>query len=651
MRDNLPQLVFFFMVGLVLAAGIGVAVAFYLHRRTTLSALNVYLAWLMLAPLASYAIYSGGSLAVVGAYVLTFATWCAAAARRWRLGALGAGGELRQYERARRWVWQRRTRPAQPGRRDYITGQGELVRDRKWPAYVASMPMTADGRAQIPVAEGRHLFFVGATGSGKTTSARRWLLARGLNPDPMTGLIVLDPKGDPGLEHDLRAIAATRDRPFVLFDTYHPATDRWNPIWADDPGAVVARLVAPVEADSDSDASHYSRVLLVRIGLHLHQERRVLRQVARRRSADQAKARTRAAAGNADRPHQSAGGASAAQAHGRGHLHATDGALELPRGRRPLPRPRAGGAAAQDHHGQRLPQHAHRPPRPVLRKQGDRPHHVRRGRGVHGVQGPHAQAQDDPQPSQLRPRRLRLRGQAEARRLEPGIDRPSVDASNPDFRFLDAEQLAAILRAVPNDALGAMEGTLYRVAVMTGLRQGELVALRWRDVDWTARKVRVRQNYTRGEWGTPKSRRSTRTVPLADTAAAALEHHFQRSAYQGDDDLVFGHPHTGRPYDASKMRKRFYDAMRGAGLGHLVGQANGITFHSLRHTYSTRMAAVGVPMRTLQEWMGHKDFATTLKYADCAPDPAQGAAFAELAFGAAGALSGSKAGAAPSALF
>ena len=45
------------------------------------------------------------------------------------------------------------------------------------------------------------------------------------------------------------------------------------------------------------------------------------------------------------------------------------------------------------------------------------------------------------------------------------------------------------------------------------------------------------------------------------------------------------------------------------------------------------MAAVGVPMRTLQEWMGHKDFATTLKFADYAPDLAQGAAFAELAFG------------------
>jgi integrase len=159
------------------------------------------------------------------------------------------------------------------------------------------------------------------------------------------------------------------------------------------------------------------------------------------------------------------------------------------------------------------------------------------------------------------------------------------------------------------------------------------VALRWRDIDWTAGVVRVRRNYSRGAWGTPKSRRSSRAVPLADRAAAELERHFQRSAYRADDQLVFCHPHTGNPYDASKLRERFYDAMKAAGMAHRCGRKGGITFHSLRHTFGTRMAAVGVPMRTLQEWMGHRDFTTTLVYADFAPDPAGAAAFAERAFG------------------
>lgn len=68
-------------------------------------------------------------------------------------------------------------------------------------------------------------------------------------------------------------------------------------------------------------------------------------------------------------------------------------------------------------------------------------------------------------------------------------------------------------------------------------------------------------------------------------------------------------------------------------MEHRCGRKGGITFHSLRHTFGTRMAAVGVPMRTLQEWMGHRDFTTTLVYADFAPDPAGGAAFVERAFG------------------
>jgi integrase len=212
-------------------------------------------------------------------------------------------------------------------------------------------------------------------------------------------------------------------------------------------------------------------------------------------------------------------------------------------------------------------------------------------------------------------------------------DRPRATPVDPDIRFLTPEELEALLRAVPRDALGPTDYALYMLAAMTGLRQGELVALRWREIDWTAKVVRVRRNYTRGEWGTPKSRRSSRSVPLADRAAGELERHFQRSRYHAEDDLVFAHPFTGGPYDASRLRKRFYDAMRAGGMGDRCGRRGGITFHSLRHTFGTRMAAVGVPIRTLQEWMGHRDHTTTMIYADFAPDPSGGAAFAERAFG------------------
>jgi integrase len=131
--------------------------------------------------------------------------------------------------------------------------------------------------------------------------------------------------------------------------------------------------------------------------------------------------------------------------------------------------------------------------------------------------------------------------------------------------------------------------TFVLVAATTGMRRGEVVGLQWRDVDWTARLVRVRRNYTRGEFGTPKSRRSSRAVPLADAVAAELERHFQRSRFTGDDDLVFAHPQLGTVLDPSKLRNRFAAARDRAGVRR-------VRFHDLRRTFGTRMAAAAAPM-------------------------------------------------------
>jgi integrase len=149
-------------------------------------------------------------------------------------------------------------------------------------------------------------------------------------------------------------------------------------------------------------------------------------------------------------------------------------------------------------------------------------------------------------------------------------------------------------------------------AARTGLRQGELLGLRWRDVDWLAGRVRVRRTYVRGGFGSPKSRRSSRSVPLADRLLAELDAHHRRALYRGEDDLGFAHPLLGTPLDRSRLVKRFKAAVARAGL-------RDVRFHDLRPTFGTRMAAADVPRRTLQEWMGHRDFKTTLIYADYAP--------------------------------
>lgn len=219
-----------------------------------------------------------------------------------------------------------------------------------------------------------------------------------------------------------------------------------------------------------------------------------------------------------------------------------------------------------------------------------------------------------------------------------GLELPAV-AERTEIRFLTLSEVRALVANVPAGMYERVDRAMFLAAAMTGLRKGELVALRWRDIDWSAQRVRVRQNYVRGEFGTPKSRRSTRSVPLADELAGELERHFQRSRWCAEDDLVFAHPATGTVQPKANVSRRLRAALKLAGLD------ESHRFHDLRHTFGTRMAAAGVPLRTLQEWLGHRDLATTQIYADYSPSAREAemvaAAFADEADSLRGSVRGS----------
>lgn len=192
-------------------------------------------------------------------------------------------------------------------------------------------------------------------------------------------------------------------------------------------------------------------------------------------------------------------------------------------------------------------------------------------------------------------------------------DRPSIKRNETRLRFLDQPALEKLLATpFPNDAFGRVEPTLYLVAAMSGLRQGELLGLRWRDADFEARRLRVVSPYVRGEFADPKSVGSARSVPMADRVSEALTQLQADTLYPRPEDLVFAHPDTGTPLDRSKLVRRFAQAVKRAGV-------NMVTFHELRHTFGTRMAAAGVPIRTIQQWMGHADMKTTQVYAHYQP--------------------------------
>lgn len=209
--------------------------------------------------------------------------------------------------------------------------------------------------------------------------------------------------------------------------------------------------------------------------------------------------------------------------------------------------------------------------------------------------------------------------------------------ANPDLQFLTIEELDAVIRAIPDeivlrapaatrratpgpapppppDVLGPVLRVVVLAAAMTGLRQGELLGLRWRDVDWSAQRIRVRNTFVRGEHSAAgKSDRSTRrSVPMTDRLAGELDRWSRRTVYRGDNDLVFAHPQTGNPLDRSKVTRRFQEACRAASVP-------AIRFHDLRHTFATRLAASGQPMRAIQEFLGHADSKTTQIYAHYAP--------------------------------
>lgn len=192
------------------------------------------------------------------------------------------------------------------------------------------------------------------------------------------------------------------------------------------------------------------------------------------------------------------------------------------------------------------------------------------------------------------------------------VERPRV-ARKAGIDVFSREEVMALVRAAesaPDDSDDAKrgeharDGVLYLTAAFTGLRLGELLALRWEDVDFDAATIRVRRNWTDGREGTPKSGRD-RAVPMMDDVATALARLGQRDHDTTDRDLVFC-DRLGRHLGYKTLRARYKKALKMAKLREL-------RFHDLRHTFGTHAIRAADP-REVMEWMGHADIQTTQKY-------------------------------------
>jgi integrase len=182
-----------------------------------------------------------------------------------------------------------------------------------------------------------------------------------------------------------------------------------------------------------------------------------------------------------------------------------------------------------------------------------------------------------------------------------------------EMQPLSPDEARRLLETAGGDRLEA----LYVLAIHTGMRQGELLGLKWENVDLAANAIRVRHTLLRTKGrvilGEPKTKKSRRTVHLTGPASRALEEHLERQLkvmerlgdLYRDQGLVFT-TEVGTPINPSNLRKRsFAPLLQKASLPHL-------RFHDLRHTCATLLLSKNIHPKYVQELLGHATVSITL---------------------------------------
>jgi len=219
-----------------------------------------------------------------------------------------------------------------------------------------------------------------------------------------------------------------------------------------------------------------------------------------------------------------------------------------------------------------------------------------------------------------------------------GVERVPEQYDPGKYFFYSPEEVRALVRAAEATPdvepwVAEQDGVLFLTAAFTGLRLGEVLALRWQDVDFANETIRVNQQWNDLGQFTKTKGGLVRSVPLIEEVAQALAKLGTREYFTGSDDLVFVSAESARrvrramnaepgdidedevldesmwvasPLDRSAVRKRFKSARDRAELRPL-------RFHDLRHTFGSLVINEASTVE-VQEWLGHADPRTTARY-------------------------------------
>jgi integrase len=156
--------------------------------------------------------------------------------------------------------------------------------------------------------------------------------------------------------------------------------------------------------------------------------------------------------------------------------------------------------------------------------------------------------------------------------------------------------------------------SVVSVAVLTGMRIGEILALRWKRIELLRGTIEVAENYSCGEFVSPKTKSSRRVIPMSSTLADVLAKHRAEGGECSLDALIF-RTSKGTPLNA----KNLYNRELAPSCDQI--ELPRVSWHSFRHTHATLLGEVGGSLKTAQALLGHSDMETTLNaYTHAVPD-------------------------------